>query len=538
MTKRTIAVFCAFIVLFCSIFLKTGAVAINPQIAAVADTQALYTLSFGKTRGKIYDSNMVSLVENTQTYVAACLPTKKNKTEILNCNAIFAENKAELLKAGKPFLAVSNIAKLNMDDVIILPSTQRYSENQAAQHIIGYISSDGVGVTGIEKAYDSLLNMKSQKSKISFALDATGDKISQEKESISLAPGLTQGVVLTIDLRIQRIVESVGKKSLKKGAIVIMEPSTGNLLAVASFPSYSSSSLQDAIKDSNNSPLINRAFMSYSTGSVFKIATTAAALESGIQSFSHTCVGYENIDGQIFKCHKLAGHGLLDLQGGIAYSCNPYFIALGQKVGATPIINMAKALSLGQKSRFAEGLYSAAGSVPSPDSMSAAELANISFGQGALSATPVQIARMVSAIVNNGYTPPANLVLGTTSNGKLIDSRETPSATVKAMSSKTAAAIKEMLVKTIMDYSGQNGKPKYVTAGGKTGTAQTGSFKADGSEINHGWFAGFFPAKSPKYVAVVFEEDSEGGNAAAAPIFKEIADELYAPLTLPDSLKS
>ena len=153
-------------------------------------------------------------------------------------------------------------------------------------------------------------------------------------------------------------------------------------------------------------------------------------------------------------------------------------------------------------------------------------------------ATPVQVARMMSSVVNGGATPEAVLVEGTTESGRMVDARTEIPAPVKAMSSEVAGILQEDLAACVMEGENQNAKPQYISAGGKTATAQTGRFHENGDEVLQGWFAGFFPAENPRYVVVVLCEDARSGNQDASPVFREIADRLCAPVTLPDSLRA
>ena len=153
-------------------------------------------------------------------------------------------------------------------------------------------------------------------------------------------------------------------------------------------------------------------------------------------------------------------------------------------------------------------------------------LANLSFGQGELTASPVQIARMMAAAVNGGWLVTPTLVLGETDGRSIF--REAAPLRKQILDRGTAAQLQTFLIHCVMVADGQNALPQTVTAGGKTATAQTGRRDKEGNELEHGWFAGFFPAVNPSYVAVVFSEDSGFGNTTAAPVFARIADEVTA----------
>lgn len=179
--------------------------------------------------------------------------------------------------------------------------------------------------------------------------------------------------------------------------------------------------------------------MSYNVGSSFKLAVAAAALEEGISpAFSVNCVGGITVAGRIFYCHNRAGHQETDLRRAIEQSCNPYFVKLGQAAGGEQILGMAKALGFGRSTELAPGLTAAAGTLPTEsDLQNLHELANFSFGQGKLTATPVQIAAMVSAVANGGMAVTPKLVLGTTADGQTVDYQQQPAA-VRVFSEQTA----------------------------------------------------------------------------------------------------
>lgn len=538
MENRLISVFSVFTLAAFLLFFRVGTLSSAEALAQTAQSQSTYTLTVERTRGLIYDCRMLPLVGTEQRYVAACLPMPENERALLSGSGLLsdADTLRTLIEEGRPFLAECTGASLDIPGVTVLPVTERTAGSQIAQHLLGYLDADGKGVTGVEKAYDTYLSQSGQESTISYKVDGTRAPLPGTEPSVSLAQVPTGGVVLTIDSRIQKVVEEVGNELLNRGAVVVMEPSTGKLRAAASFPSYSVDRLAEAVLDEENAPLLNRAFLAYNVGSTFKIATAAAALTQGISpATQYSCAGYVEVKGQVFKCHDLSGHGLLNLREAMEASCNPYFIQLGLELDREEFVSMAADLSFGRRTVFADGFSTARGYLPTAEELyNPAALGNFSFGQGTLMATPIQIAQMVSAVVNGGETPAAGLIEGLTSDGRLVDQREAVRAPTRAMSTRIAKRIQSDLVASVMEYENQNAKPQYVTAGGKTGTAQTGQRKENGEELLQGWFAGFFPAENPEYVVVVLSEDARSGNQDASPVFREIADRLNAPQVLPD----
>ena len=240
-------------------------------------------------------------------------------------------------------------------------------------------------------------------------------------------------------------------------------------------------------------------------------------------------VGGITVAGRIFYFHNRAGHQETDLRRAIEQSCNPYFVKLGQAAGGEQILGMAKALGFGRSTELAPGLTAAAGTLPTEsDLQNLHELANFSFGQGKLTATPVQIAAMVSAVANGGMAVTPKLVLGTTSDGQTVDYQQQPAA-VRVFSEQTAAILREDMIGVVEEGSAPLAKPKEGGAGGKTASAQTGQYDEEGEEIVHALFSGFFPAQRPKYAVVTLIEGGEFGGQVASPLFQQIAD-TYGPV--------
>ncbi|MEG0691914.1 MAG: penicillin-binding protein 2 [Oscillospiraceae bacterium] len=540
MSNRLIICFCGFCAASLLLFLRIGAIATDETLQHTANTQSTYSLTFNQTRGQIYDCKLLPFTDNEKSFVASCLPTPENLSSLLQTQSLqSAAPMGDLIDLGKPFLVRSIFPEVNIPFVNMLTIPKRYGDNPLCQHIIGYTDSSGNGVTGIEKAFNDRLAEHSKSSKISYKIDGLRRPLAGVKPTIDYAPILAEGVVLTIDSRIQKICEDIGATHLKKGAIVVMEPSTGKLKAVASFPSYNRNDLSSAMSDTKNSPLINRAFYGYNVGSTFKIVTTAAALTQGISpNTTFECTGELDVSGQKFGCHEKGGHGFLNLKQAMEVSCNPYFIQLGLKLEKEKFRNMALDMSFSKPSIFATGFASQKGYLPTLEELyNPADIGNFAFGQGLLMATPVQIAQMVSCVINGGGTPQAQLIEGYSSNGKLIDEKIEPAPHIKSFDNNVASLIKEYLISCVMEVSNQQAKPTYTTAGGKTGTAQTGQYSESGEEILQGWFAGFFPAEKPEYVVVILSEDAKSGNQDASPIFRLIADKLNEPTVYKESAK-
>lgn len=208
----------------------------------------------------------------------------------------------------------------------------------------------------------------------------------------------------------------------------------------------------------------------------------------------------------------------------IAQSCNAYFIHLMQSVPASAFLDMAEKLGFGRSTVLAPDYASAPGTLPDSEELqNARALANFSFGQGSLTATPLQIAGLINAVASGGrYSEPYLVEALVDSSGNLTYQRESQEGT-QAFSDETARLLQEFMEASVDHGTGEKGEPRIGGAGAKTGTAQTGVFR-DGEEIEQSWYAGFYPYGDPKYVIVVFGEDGEGGGSTCAPVFRELAD--------------
>ena len=327
MWKRLVGIFCVICAAFTILYLRIGSIATDSFYVQAGQQQSDYTLELTINRGFIYDHELRPLVNQTQKHIAAILVTQENAEEVAEITDLTKQEIQERLQDGKPFLQEVHTAESEDDNIIIFSVYNRYEEEQTAAHLIGYLS-DGTGVSGLEKSYQELLEKGKRTAKITYTLDAMGRAIPGTKPQVRYEQESTEGVVLTIDSRIQKICERAGKE-IEKGAIVVMDCKTGKLRAVCSFPAYSTYSLSQAM-NSEDAPMINRAFTPLSVGSTFKIAVAAAAIEQGIPtSLEYECTGAFQLGETVMHCHNREGHGVLTMEEAMVHSCNPYFINLG-----------------------------------------------------------------------------------------------------------------------------------------------------------------------------------------------------------------
>ncbi len=526
--KLRIVVLCAALfLLFGTCAWRLRVIEREPELKEAATAQSTLTVTLGTQRGTIYDCHCEPLVNRDFSYVASVVPTAKVKTRI---KTAFPKPEAaallERLQGGKP-VAVSLSAPLALCDGIVLKTLpQRYTGQVLAPHVLGYADESG-GVCGIEYAFDELLSSYEGAVEVTYAVGANGLPRADVLPTVTDTTARTKGgVVLTIDRDIQQIAEQAATK-MTCGAVVIMEPNTGKIRAMVSVPTYQPDRVADVLS-ADNAPLINRALADYNCGSVFKIATAAAALEAGLSPETEfSCIGGFSLGQNFFHCHYILGHGMLDMKEAFAKSCNPYYIQLALETGADAVYDMAVAFGLDRAWTLAEGLSTARAVLPTLQTLqsSDAALCNLAFGQGELLATPIHVAQLAAAVVNGGVIYRPTLVEGTVDEkGTFQKAEPSPSQTV--FSATTADTLYPMMMYTMEEGTGAKGQPYYLPAAAKTGTAETGWFE-DGQEVVQHWFTGCYPAENPQYILTVLCENSEAAGESAAPVFSEICDALY-----------
>lgn len=530
MDKRVIVLFFCVLLLFFGVDARIFWLSLSEKSVPTAASHGKYTIKINTGRGTVFDRNLNSIVNLGIKYIAVVAPGQNaaEQMKVLSAHVSDISVLESNFEKGLPFTIEVDDPEINVSGVTVIKSRVRYPDDAFAPHIIGYLDGSGTGVSGIEKAYNKVLEEYSSSATITFEVDAKRRALNGVAPVKTTEGNSSGGVVLTLDSEIQRAAQEGVEKYFKSGCAVVMDINTGDILASVSKPDFSPQNVKKALKESD-SPFVNRAFSAYNLGSIFKVAVSCAALDSGIQEdFKYTCTGVINVSGREFHCHKLSGHGLEDMAAAFANSCNPYFITIGLKTGGDKIREMAIKMGFGRQTVFAPGIETESGSIPTSSELKApAAVANFSMGEGDLMVTPIQVACMISAIANGGSLPTARLVKGIYDGQKMV--ADYPGAVAdRIISPVIAQKVKSFMIKTVNEGTGLPAKPTYGGAGGKTATAETGWLK-NGKMINQAWFAGFYPADSPKYAIVAMCENGKAGGADAGPVFKYIADEL-APM--------
>lgn len=376
-----------------------------------------------------------------------------------------------------------------------------------------------VGKSGIEKVCNfSLMGIPGERFE-----EITLDNLVVDKLILEKPPTPGNNVFLTIDSKIQDIAE----KALgdQKGSIVLMDPWNGEIIAMATSPRYDLNTLNkdygDIIKNPDK-PLLNRPMQSaLPPGSVFKVITAIAALEEKkINENTHfTCYGSIKLGRGTFRCHSKRGHGLMNIEEGIQYSCNVFFFETAKKLGGPLLKEWARKFGLGNVTGI-ELPYEKRGNIPK--SRALYETLNMSIGQGALLVTPLQIARIMGMIANGGWQIKPHLIKKITDhNGNVLLNNLNPTEKIN-ISEKTLNIIRRSLQKVVESGTARRTGLKEFRVAGKTGTAETGQ-----GDLNHAWFAGYLPLEKPKYCIAVVIEHTEGyGSNMAGPVALKLVSEL------------
>ncbi|HEY5627291.1 MAG TPA: penicillin-binding protein 2, partial [Nitrospira sp.] len=412
-----------------------------------------------------------------------------------------------------------------------------------------------VGQYGVEKFFDQIV--RGQAGQKSIEVDALG----HEKRTVQVEqPHSGDDLYLTIDARLQKVAEDLlGEES---GAIVALDPTTGDVLAMASRPAFDPNVLSreltpkqwaEIVQDEGR-PLNNRASQGqYPPGSIFKVMMAAAALESNTMTPSSTvfCNGGYQFGRRVYHDWKASGHGYVDLRKALIHSCDVYFYTVGQRMGIDTMASYAHQFGLGEETGI-ELPSERVGTVPSTawkekvkhEAWFPGETISAAIGQGYVTVTPIQMASMIGTVANDGVTYRPRLVH--TIKDRATGERQElpPEPRVKLdLKPNTLKLIREALAGVVTEGTATRAKSSLVTIAGKTGTAQTAALRSGPEKDipkrfrDHAWFVAFAPVENPKIAIAVLAEHMGHGGSAAAPLAKEVI-ETYVKLTSKPSVGS
>lgn len=528
MSLRRLYSMCSVLAVLCAAILcRVYWVGTDTAYAASAGGQSLSETELPRSRGDFYDRNGQPLTGTEPRWYALCIPGDSSYATLFPY--VSFEEQAELYEkrnSMSPFL-VEVSADLTANGVYTYTGSERYLPNPIARHLIGYLNGEGVGVSGLERAYEDILSQSGDLRTVTCTTTAQGSLMTGTGPELQTVSGSRRGVQLTLDANLQRACEGIAAMDMERGCILVMDTATGDILASVSMPEFDPDDLVKSI-EADDTSLINRPLSAFSAGSVFKVVLAQAAYEAGYSWFTHDCTGSVEVGDQVFRCAEGRAHGLVNLRGALEQSCNCYFIELGQLLGGQRILQAAQKFGFGQASAVAPGLKSAAGNLPSVQSVAdtdGGQLAMFSFGQGALTVTPLQITAMMNAVANGGVWTAPRFVQGVVDADTMELTQAVETAEdVRVCDESTAAVLRSMLTSVVEDGIGRQAAPKNGQAGGKTGTAQTGQFNEEGEELLNYWFSGFWPAEEPRYTITVLQDTVLEPETSSAALFARVVD--------------
>ena len=529
------------------------------QLSAAACEQRLRSLPYHQyARGDILDRcgrPLVNVEESCLVVLPAMIKGQEERiAELLrDLPGVDRRELAERLRTAgnssfQPVVLMTGLAaaqkeamdRADIPGVLTLSLAARYDRQHTASQLIGSVQAgadDGVyrGVSGLERQYDALLSGR-EDTQIRLQVDAEG-RVNGAPELYRPDEVCAPALCLTLDKDYQQIAEQALADAGLAGSCVVMDPYSGDILALASWPGFDPYGWQEA----RPGAYMQRALLLYPPASTFKTVLAAAALAEGVRPgsvgadsaneqakeddgqtaqskdeapASFVCRGsYTLPDGRTVSCAGGVAHGEVDLARALALSCNCYFVALGQTLGGERVLDYSRRLGLEQMTVI--GLDAGSGDAVffDFDPEQAGELANVCLGEDGVSLSPLQEAVLFSAFVNGGYLVRPRLVTAT-DDGKGGRKEYPALKPCRVLSPADAETMRLMLGLVVEEGTGRSAGSDIVSSGGKTGSSETGVV----------WFSGFFPADRPRLVVAVCLEQGSSGGAEAAAVFRSVAE--------------
>jgi stage V sporulation protein D (sporulation-specific penicillin-binding protein) len=510
-------------------------------------------------RGNIYDRNGNPLALNLKVYSVAADPELVDRPseragqlqpilripeDQLDSKLLPGEGVRYVhLRDSVDMRVADAVRGLDCDGIIISTEWQRaYPQRHLAAALLGFIGTEMKGLGGIEAALNDRLAGADGEMLVFLdgRLPRTRSQIpGRTVITKQMQPG--SSVYLTIDADIQAFAEeelaaAVESAQALGGAAIVMDPANGDVLALASYPSFDPNEFQDYPRETWVSSAVASP---YEPGSTFKPIAACAAIEEGVMSHGETlvCGGTQEIGGHPVKCAPHGGsraHGVVDLDRMVVESCNIGIARLSLALGADRMYEWAKRFGIGEKTGI-ELMGESRGIVSPPEDWSQIQVATVGFGQG-ISVTPLQLLSAYCAIANGGWRVHPRVVSKSTHPTGRTEQQSRP-APVRILSPATCDRMRELLVEVVEEGTGKAAQIPGRRVAGKTGTAQKPT-PGEGFEAGKyiASFAGFAPAERPRVaVLVVIDEPQNGhyGGVVAAPAFRAICERALTHLRVP-----
>ena len=550
----------------------------------LSENNCIRLQSIDAPRGLIFDRNRTLLVDNRPSFDLSIIVKDANPLEetihklaqyigrpeeelmaVVESKKGISSYKPILLKSniGRELLAAIEVHLFDLPGVVVdIRPMRYYIRNQSASHLLGYLgqinstelksgrypsvrSGDHIGKFGIEKTYQNFLC--GERGGRQVEVNAVGQVV-RVLETVNAKPG--NNIYLTIDHVLQEKTESLLQGVA--GAAVAMDPSTGEVLALVSSPSFDQNAFitgisheeWNALVSNPMRPMENKAVQGeYPPASTYKIVTAIAGLEEGVIDDTTTffCPGYLKFGNRIFRCWRRGGHGNVDVVKAISMSCDVFFYQVGQRLGIDRLAWYAKACGLGKPTGI-ELDHEGSGLVPTSlwkkekygIPWQKGETLSVAIGQGYNLATPVQMAALISAVGNGGKIMKPRIMKSIeTVEGEIVKVAKAEQVGVIPVSRKNLEIVRRGLWEVVNTRQGTawiahiNG----IDIAGKTGTAQitsrkAGDFQKREEQENyikpHAWFVAYAPVDDPEIGVAVIIEHGEHGSSAGGPVAREM----------------
>ncbi|HVS83913.1 MAG TPA: penicillin-binding protein [Pyrinomonadaceae bacterium] len=527
----------------------------HDDLAARARSQQLGAIETSPTRGQVLDRQGRELARSIDTESFFADPREIDNVELTarKIAAATGLDQAELAKrlddakdSNKKFVwivrrmdvqAAGKLDALNLDGVYSRKEPKRYYPNDSlAAHVLGFVGTDEIGLSGVEQYYNDKIRGESGK----LYLERDARRHSFESYEIQPHPGQT--VVLTIDQTIQfrteqALVAAVERAHAKSGTAIVMDPRTGEILALANAPTFDPNQpAKDSAEGRSNGALQSI----YEPGSTFKIVAYSAAIEKGLvtpQDKIDCQMGSITVAGRLIHDHH--PFGVLTIADALALSSNVGAIKLGLRVGNESMFDYMKRLGFGTRTGI-DLAGESPGIVRPLNRWQPSSIGSIAMGQE-IGVTPLQMATAYSVLANGGFLVRPHLVRELrTPDGTVVFQAKTE--TRRTLKAETTAALRGMLEDVTLRGTARKAQLNGYTAAGKTGTAQKIDPRTHAYSTTKyiGSFVGFAPVNNPAVVIVVVIDEPQGayyGGDVAAPVFREIAEQILPDLSVTPDLE-
>ncbi len=537
------------------------------------------TVLLEPARGLVYDRNGALLANNVPSFgLYVTLEDVPDREALIRQLVDLIGLDEELVReklagAGSRFVPRKIKDRLTLRDAALIESrrfdlpglmvqaeSQRnYPAGVTGSHLVGYVGEVSeaqlnhpefsdlhqgsvVGQYGVELTFDRFLRGRAGERVVE--VDARG----HEKRTVRVyKPQAGDDLYLTIDIRLQHLAEDLLGEEF--GAIVALDPTNGELLALASRPAFNPNALSRELTKKQwatvvnhaGRPLTNRATQGqYPPGSTLKIVMAAAALETNtiVPSTEIGCSGGYRFGRRVYRDWKAGGHGLMNVHGALVDSCDVFFYTVGQRMGIETMAAYMSRFGLGQQTGV-DLPSEQSGIVPSPawkkkvkkEPWFPGETISASIGQGFITVTPIQMAQVTATVANDGVSFRPHLV-GAVMERTTGRVQELPIVARGRLNlrKKTLRIIKEAMKEVVTEGTARRAESTLITIAGKTGTAQTVSLRIGAKDDvpkklrDHAWFVAYAPADHPRIAVAVLVEHSGHGGSAAAPLAKELIE--------------